>query len=103
MCVALVDAMAAGKPAVGTRVGGIPEVLVDGETGVLVEPRDHGAMAASLIRLLKDDAARKRFGAAARERARQHFTVERMVRETAGVYERLLLAPQRAAATVHES
>ena len=103
MCVALVDAMAAGKPAVGTRVGGIPEVLVDGETGVLVEPRDHGAMAASLIRLLKDDAARKKFGAAARERARQHFTVERMVRETAGVYERLLLAPQRAAATVHES
>jgi glycosyltransferase involved in cell wall biosynthesis len=90
MCVALVDAMAAGKPAVGTRAGGIPEVLVDGETGLLVEPRDHHGMAAALIRLLEDEPLRARMGAAGLARARERFTVERMVGETAALYGRLV-------------
>jgi glycosyltransferase involved in cell wall biosynthesis len=89
MCVALVEAMAAGKPAVATRVGGIPEVVVDGETGVLVEPRDAPAMAQALTRLLEDDALRQRMGAAARTRARERFTSDRMVREIAELYERM--------------
>jgi glycosyltransferase involved in cell wall biosynthesis len=90
MCIALVDAMAAGRPAVGTRTGGIPEVLVDGETGFLVEPRDHKGMAAALVALLADDTLRRRMGEAGFARARERFTVDRMVRETAGVYERVL-------------
>ena len=93
MCVALVDAMAAGKPAVGTRAGGIPEVIDEGSTGFIVPPRDAGAMADSLIRLLRDQQLRERMGAAGLARAREQFTVERMVREMAGVYERLLAAP----------
>src|SRR5688572_27224214 len=53
MCTALVDAMAASKAAVATRAGGIPDVMVDGETGFLVPPRDHRAMAGRIVLLLK--------------------------------------------------
>jgi glycosyltransferase involved in cell wall biosynthesis len=90
MCTALVDAMAAGRAAVGTSVGGVPEVLADGKTGLLVPPRDHAAMARGIVTLLKDEALRSRMGAAAVERARARFTVERMVSETEAVYERLV-------------
>jgi glycosyltransferase involved in cell wall biosynthesis len=89
MCTALVDAMAASKAAVATTAGGIPEVMVDGETGFLVPPRDHHAMADRLVGLLKDAALRARMGAAALARARERFTVERMVEGTVSVYESL--------------
>ncbi|HEY6359535.1 MAG TPA: glycosyltransferase [Vicinamibacterales bacterium] len=89
MCTALVDAMAASKPAVCTAAGGIPEVMVDGRTGFLVAPRDHHAMAERLVLLLNDPALRRRMGAAALQRAREAFTVERMVSGTVAVYERL--------------
>lgn len=102
MCTALVDAMAASKAAVATTAGGIPEVMVDGETGFLVAPRDHHAMAEKLILLLKDEQLRARMGAAALKRARARFTVERMVEGTAGVYERLAGRP-RATDTANPS
>lgn len=89
MCTSLVDAMAASKAAVATRVGGVPEVMADGETGFLVPPRDHDAMAERIIALLKDDALRGRMGRAALRRARDRFTVERMVDGTMATYERL--------------
>ena len=89
MCTALVDAMAASKAAVATRAGGIPDVMVDGDTGFLVPPRDHHALADRLVQLLKDDGLRTRMGAAALARARERFTVERMVEGTAAVYARL--------------
>jgi glycosyltransferase involved in cell wall biosynthesis len=90
MCTALVDAMAASKPTVATAAGGIPEVLVDNETGYLVEPGDHVAMAARLIDLLKDKSLRNRMGVAALKRAREHFSVEKMVNGTAAVYKHLI-------------
>ncbi len=90
MCTSLVDAMAAGKAAVATSVGGVPEVLADGETGFLVPPRDADALAACIVRLLKDQRLRERMGRAGLQRARELFTVERMVAETAAAYERLL-------------
>ena len=90
MCTALVDAMAAGKAAVATAAGGIPEVLVDGETGYLVPPRDHRQLAERIVFLLTHDAARRRMGAAALERAREKFSVDRMVEEPAVVYEDLV-------------
>lgn len=89
MGAALVEAMAASKPAVATSVGGIPEVMVDGETGYLVAPRQHQEMADRLIFLLKHPAGRERMGAAALARARERFTVERMVAGTLDVYARL--------------
>lgn len=89
LCAALIEAMAAPKATVATSVGAIPEIVVDGETGFLTPARDHAAMAAKLILLLKDQALRKRMGAAALAHARDRFTVERMVEETAAVYGRL--------------
>jgi len=87
LCTALVDAMAASRPAVATTAGGIPEVVVDGETGFLVPPKDPNAMADRIVQLLKDDALRRRMGEAGLARARERFTVERMVEETNAVYE----------------
>jgi len=92
MCTSLVDAMAASKAAVATSVGGVPEVMADGETGFLVPPRDHEAMAEKIIVLLKGESLRKQMGAAALERARSQFTVDHMVDGTMATYERLLAA-----------
>jgi glycosyltransferase involved in cell wall biosynthesis len=91
----LLDAMAAGKPVVATATGGIPEVVVDGETGFLVAPRDHDAMAAAIVKLLQDESLRKRMGASGRARACEFFSAERMVQETHRVYERVALHPHR--------
>ena len=88
MCTSLVDAMAAQKPAVATAVGGVPEVMADGETGFLVPAHHEAAVAEKLAALLKDGNLRRRMGDAALARARELFTVERMVAETAAVYER---------------
>jgi glycosyltransferase involved in cell wall biosynthesis len=86
----LLDAMAAGKPVVATRVGGIPEVVVDGVTGFLVPARDPGAMAAAIVQLLKDDRLRRTMGEAGRTRACTMFSAERMVKDTLHVYERVI-------------
>jgi glycosyltransferase involved in cell wall biosynthesis len=88
LCMALIDAMAMGKPAVATAAGGIPEVMIDGETGYMVPPRDHRAMADRIVFLLKHAEARHAMGQAALARVRSEFTVDRMVDETAAVYDR---------------
>jgi glycosyltransferase involved in cell wall biosynthesis len=90
MCTPLVDAMAAGKACVATAVGGIAEVLLDEETGYLVPPRDPAALATRVVQLLKDGELRERMGRAGFERARDCFTVERMVEATAAVYKSLV-------------
>jgi glycosyltransferase involved in cell wall biosynthesis len=95
MCTSLVDAMAASKAAVATAVGGVPEVMADGETGYLVPAKDHEAMAARIIDLLHDEPLRRRLGEAALHRARERFTVERMVKGTIDVYERLRMPVTR--------
>jgi L-malate glycosyltransferase len=89
----LLDAMAAGKPIVATATGGIPEAVVDGETGLLVAPRDHEAMAQALVRLLKDPGLGRKLGDAGLARARAHFSVERMLRQTLRVYQKVALHP----------
>jgi L-malate glycosyltransferase len=92
----LLDAMACSRASVATRAGGIPELVQDGRTGVLVEPRDHAAMAREIVRLLRDDGLRRQMGEAARTRVAEKFTVERMVAETAAVYERVVGKPHAA-------
>lgn len=86
----LLDAMACGKAVVGTKTGGIPEVVVDGVTGVLVPPRDAPALARAIVALLRDESLRRRYGQAGLARVRERFTVDRMVAETAAVYSRLV-------------
>ncbi len=92
----LLDAMACRTAIVGTRAGGIPEVVEDGRTGVLVEPRDPNQLAGAIIRLIEDGPLRSRMAAAGYARVRERFTVERMVAGTAAVYARLARAPHLA-------
>jgi len=75
----LLEAMSRGLPVLASKVGGIPEVVTDGETGLLVEPRDVEAMADAIVRLASDPALRKRMGDAGRVRARNVFSVEKML------------------------
>jgi glycosyltransferase involved in cell wall biosynthesis len=88
--VALLEAMAAGLPVVATRVGGVPEVVIDGVTGLLVPPRDPEALSETILRLLQDSDLRHRMGQAGQERVREHFSVDQMIRKTEALYERLL-------------
>ena len=92
----LLDAMACSRAIVATRAGGIPEIVEDGRTGVLVEPHDHHALAREIVRLLKDDELRRRIGEAGRARVAERFTVERMVAGTVAVYERVAGRPHQA-------
>jgi len=85
-----IEAMAAGLACVGTRVGGIPEVIVDGETGVLVPPADPGALALAVLRLLRDSDERTRMGRAGQERAERLFRLETYVDRVVDVYKDLL-------------
>lgn len=82
----LLDAMAAARACVGTRVGGIPEVIADGATGLLVPPHDPAALARAIVRLLKNAEERARMGEAALSRVREDFSVQRMVRGTLDAY-----------------
>jgi glycosyltransferase involved in cell wall biosynthesis len=85
----LLDAMACSRAIVATRAGGIPEVVDDGVTGLLVPPRNHVAMAEAIVRLLKDARLRTQMGEAGLKRVNDCFTVERMVAATAAAYARL--------------
>ena len=92
----ILDAMAAGRPVVATTAGGIPEIVRDGETGLLVPPRDEKALASAIVTLLKDEALRRRMGAAGLALAHARFSAERMVQETVAVYERVAVHPHVA-------
>ena len=87
----LLDAMACGKPVVATTAGGIPEVVADGETGLLVAPRDDAALAAAIVRLLRDGPLRASMGQAGERRVRERFSSERMVQDTLEVYRRVCM------------
>jgi glycosyltransferase involved in cell wall biosynthesis len=86
----LVEAAQHARPVVATRVGGIPEVVVDGETGLLVASDDAAAFGDAVARLLADDAARRRMGDAARASAARRFSVERYAKDVEDLYVRLL-------------
>ncbi len=86
LATSILDAMAASKPVVGTTAGGIPEAVEDGVTGILVPPHNAAALADAMLRLLQDEALRRRMGAAGLERVRALFNVDRMVDETLAVY-----------------
>ena len=86
----LLEAMLASLPVVATRVSAVPEVVVDGETGRLVDPGDDDAVAAALTSLLDDPERARALGEAGRRRARERFSVARMTKRTLEVYERAL-------------
>lgn len=86
---AVLDAMAMGLAVVGTRAGGIPEAVVPGETGELVEPGEAKPLAAALVKLLKDPALRRTYGEAGRQRVARQFDVDHLVAGTLAAYRRL--------------
>lgn len=92
----VIDAMACRRPVVSTRAGGLPELVVENETGHLVPVGDAAAMASAIVSLLKDPSRRQRFGAAGRSRVEAGFTVERMVRATMDAYAALAGTPRAA-------
>ena len=82
-------AMAAGAPVLASRIGGLPEIVEDGLTGLLTS-NNAADIAAGIKRLVHDRPLAERLAAAARDRVEKNFTVDRMVRETLRVYERIL-------------
>ena len=83
----LLEAMARGLPVAATQVGGTPEVVVDGITGLLVPSEDPQALAEVILRLRKDAEAARRMGKAGRERAESEFDIRRMVAEYETLYQ----------------
>jgi glycosyltransferase involved in cell wall biosynthesis len=89
----LVEALAAGKPVISTELGtGTSWVNVDGQTGLVVPPRDPAALAQAINTLLTNEDQRRRMGAAARARVQAEFSVERMIDRVLDVYHTLLAA-----------
>ena len=86
----LAEAMASGLPTVATRVGGMPELVVDGETGLLVPPDDAGALADALVRLLEDPALASRLGAGGRARAVERFSWDAVAERALSLYQPLI-------------
>jgi len=86
--IVLIEAMAAGKPAISTDTSSMPEIIVDGQTGYLVPPGDAAALARRAIELLKNPAMREQFGHAARRRVAEHFTLERMIDQIEILFQR---------------
>jgi glycosyltransferase involved in cell wall biosynthesis len=84
--VACLEAMAHARPVVATDVGGLRDLVVDGETGLVVPPRDPAALRAALERLLGDEELRRRLGAGGRERARERFSWDTVTDATLAAY-----------------
>ncbi len=89
----LLEAMARGLPVVATRVGGNPEVVVDGQTGLLVPAGEPQQLAAAMLALLRDPHRGKLMGQAGRRRVEEHFEVCGMIARYEGLYEQLLSFP----------
>jgi glycosyltransferase involved in cell wall biosynthesis len=86
---AVMEAMAAGLPVVATRVGGVPELVADGETGLLVEPDDPAALAAAIDDLARDPARRRAYGDAGARRMRERFAPEAVAERMLALYEEI--------------
>jgi glycosyltransferase involved in cell wall biosynthesis len=87
MPLTILEAMAAGKPVVSTKVNGIPEVVIDGQTGLLVEAGDAEALADALISLIRNPHLAQEMGQAGRNRVEQHFDLARVHQQVFDLYE----------------
>jgi glycosyltransferase involved in cell wall biosynthesis len=86
------EAAATGVPVIGSDIGGIPEAVIDGETGFLVPERDHEGLAARIEGLLADASLRRRMGAAARRLVEQKFDLVTQTRVLETLYDEALAA-----------
>jgi glycosyltransferase involved in cell wall biosynthesis len=88
----IMEAMAAGKPVVATNVGGTPELVEHGRTGLLVPPKNPVSLAAAVQYLLEHPELAGLMGTTGREKIEQHFTLKKMVKDTENIYRELLLS-----------
>ncbi len=91
---AIIEAMAVAKPVVATCSGGVPEIVLDGETGLLVDPGDDAGLAEALISLLTDRGRAREMGQRGQARAHSQFDVRRVARMVQDVYESVIPARQ---------
>jgi glycosyltransferase involved in cell wall biosynthesis len=101
--VSLLEAMALARPIVASRVGGIPEFVEDGVTGLLVEPRDPSALAGAIVRVLRDHALADALGRNGRALVRERYCVVVMVRRVENLYEEGIAAREAVAAVQRRS
>jgi glycosyltransferase involved in cell wall biosynthesis len=87
---ALLEAMVSGVPVVATRVGGVPEVVINDETGLLVEAKDSDALAVAIERLINNHELRQRLSQKAKEYVRKNFNIKAIVGQTEKLYDELL-------------
>jgi glycosyltransferase involved in cell wall biosynthesis len=84
--------MAAGRPVVATRVGGLPDLVSDGKTGRLVPPGDVRALSIAVLELIRDRGFARAIGETARGQVRERFAAERLIADVQGLYGELLAA-----------
>jgi glycosyltransferase involved in cell wall biosynthesis len=96
-CLSILEAMCFGCPSVATRVGGIPEVIEDRVSGVLVDYEDNAAMVRAVEQLMADPDRRAALGEAARTRARTQFSADVIVSQYEAVYRRVCNQPRQIA------
>ncbi|KPJ58989.1 MAG: hypothetical protein AMJ42_02355 [Deltaproteobacteria bacterium DG_8] len=90
----LLEAMAAGRPVIATDVGGVPELVINGETGVLVPPKDSDALASAIIDLLQDELKAEKMGEVGRVRVEKIFNISKTLEKTENLYRELLKEKQ---------
>jgi glycosyltransferase involved in cell wall biosynthesis len=88
--VAVLEAMAAGKPVVASRVGGLAESVLEGQTGLLVAPRDGRALADAVAKLIADLPSARQMGQRGRQRVLENFTLRQMAAQNEAYYYELL-------------
>ncbi len=94
LSITLLEALAMGKPVIATAVGGNPEVIVDGQSGLLIPPKDYRALAEAIISLLNNREKAKDLGLRAMERVSEKFNIKNTVRETESLYETVMGAKE---------
>lgn len=87
--IVLLEAMASGLPCVATNVGGIPETVIDGSNGILVEPRNPQKLAEALLMLIEDEKLRRKYGEEGRKRAVEHYDWKIIAKRTEKIYSNL--------------
>jgi len=86
----IIEAMATGRPVVATRSGGVPEIVVDGQTGLLVPPEDVQSLSGAIQTLLADNQRAQQMGAEGLARARKLFSIDRVAQQIQELYQRIL-------------